>query len=136
MLSLKALTNGDTGFSQEIKPLIRTASVDGAGVDLKGYASVDFIINAGTCTDGTHTIVIEESATGAWGGEESAVADADLDGTEEAITSSNDDQVFIIRYLGDQRYVRCTIVTTGSPSTGATVGVVAVRHHPGRYNAI
>ena len=35
-------------------------------------------------TDGTYTPVIEESDTGAFAGEETAVADADLLGTEAA----------------------------------------------------
>ena len=80
MLDLKNLTNGDAGITQEIAPLLRTASVDGAGVNLSGYASVDFHVNAGLNTDGTFTLVVEESTTGAWAGEETAVADADLDG--------------------------------------------------------
>lgn len=136
MLDLKALIKGGSGLANSVLPLLRTASVDGSAVDLKGYKGAMFLLHCGTVTDGTHTVVLEESDTGAFSGEENAIADADLDGSEPAYTSSNEERVDVVFYRGTKRYVRVTIIASGSPSTGATIGAQVLRHHPQDYNAI
>lgn len=106
-------------------------TTDGEAIDLQDYDSCLFVFQAGTITDGDYTLVIEESDTGAFGGEESAVADADLDGTEAlaSFTADDDDnKVGTVAYIGEKRYVRATVVST-STSTGATVGATAILGH-------
>lgn len=42
-------------------------------------------------------------------------------------TSSADDTVQEVGYMGSKRYVRCNLTVTGSPSTGGAIGVTVIR---------
>lgn len=117
----------------EITPAIALASAsiasstttNGNSVDMQGAESLAFVFFSGAYTDGTYTPQIEESSDNStW----SAVADADLIGTEAsaAITAAN--EVFDIGYVGNERYVRLAVVST-SVTTGATIGATAVKGH-------
>jgi hypothetical protein len=133
MLDLKNLFNGASGPVSSILPLLRTADVDGSSADLKDYEGCAFLVHCGTVTDGTHTLVLEESDDDStW----AAIADADLDGSEEAYITTNDDQVDVVYYRGTSRYVRATVIATGSPATGATIGVSILRSYPRGFNPI
>ena len=105
-------------------------TTDGAAIDLRGYDSCLFALHAGTLTDGTYTPVIEESATGTFTGEETAVADADLTNTEAntAMAATDDNTVKTIGYIGVKDYVRFTL-TSASTSTGGTLGCLAILGH-------
>lgn len=113
--------------ASSVLPLLRTASVNGSGVDLREFDSATAIVHAGTVTDGTHTPKLQESADNSTFTD---VATADLQGSFTAITSSADDGVQQVGYLGDLRYIRVVITATGSPSTGGTIGATIVRGHP------
>ncbi|MEV4033400.1 hypothetical protein [Streptomyces umbrinus] len=98
---------------------VRAATVTGVAVDRMtdqgGFRSALVAVNVGVVTDGTHTVVVQDSPNGSdW----TAVADEFLQGTEPAITSSNDDRVYEIGYTGHQRYLRVVVNVTGSPATG------------------
>lgn len=102
-----------------IAPALHAATVTGSTVDLlvQGDAArtAMVVINAGVVTDGTHTIAVQDSPDGTnW----TAVADEFLQGTEPAITSSNDVQIHEIGYTGHQRYLRVVSTVTGTPATG------------------
>lgn len=113
--------------AQSLGPAARTASADGAGVDLLGYESAMAVIDAGAWTDGTHTFELQESDDDST---YTAVADADLQGTEPVVDgAADDDQVYRIGYLGSKGYLRVSVVVTGSPSTGAVYGAQIVRGH-------
>jgi hypothetical protein len=114
-----------------IQAISSDTTTDGAAIDTKGYQSVTFVLQSATLTDGTYTPVIEESDTGAFSGEENAVADADLLGTEAAaaFAATDDNEVRRIGYVGNKRYVRLTLVSA-STSTGGTLGAVAILGHP------
>lgn len=101
-------------------------TTDGETIDLQGKSGCLFTVFSGTLTDGSYTPIIEESATGSFGGEETAVADADLIGTEAgaALALTDDNSVKTVGYIGDKRYVRITIVSA-STTSGGTVGAVA-----------
>lgn len=97
----------------------RTTNVTGTAVDRMidrgGFRSALVLVNVGTVTDGTHTVVVQDSPNGSdW----TAVADEFLQGAEPAITASNDERVYEIGYKGNQRYLRVIVNVTGSPSTG------------------
>lgn len=84
------------------------------------------IVHAGTVTDGTHTIEVQESDDDStW----SAVADADLQGTEPAISASNTGPVFEIGYTGAKQFLRVS-VTTASATSGATFGALVQLGQP------
>lgn len=107
-----------------------TGTVTGTVIDRSGFDSVTFaIMNAAIAATGFSLtpIVKSGSATGSL----SAVADADLIGTEAGATISggaSDNQVAKIGYIGNDRYVTCDLVVAGA-ATGfhAVVGVLG---HP------
>ncbi|MFE0699122.1 hypothetical protein [Streptomyces sp. NPDC058872] len=97
----------------------RTASTTGATVDRMtdegGFRSALVVVHAGTVTDGTHTVEVQDSPNDSdW----TAVADEYLQGTEPALTSANDERIHEIGYTGHQRYLRVVVTASGSPSTG------------------
>lgn len=104
----------------------------GKWMDMRGFEACTFSVSTGTVTDaGTAAgfsfevqesdLLTDVSAT--------AVADADLVGTEAAltVTSDNDDNKLVgtIGYIGSKRYVR--IVATGTALTDAAVTVHATK---------
>lgn len=95
---------------QSLAPAEQTGPVDGAAADLANYTSAMVVIDAGTATGTTpsFTFEVQESDTST-PGDFTAVADADLDGTEPVITTANDAAVYEIGYRGRRRYLRVTI---------------------------
>lgn len=102
----------------------------GDWIDMQGWEALTFTVSTGTVTDaGTASgfaFEVQESDTTA-AVDATAVVDADLIGTEVAltVTSDDDDDKFIgsIGYRGEKRYVR--IVATGTTGTNAAVTVQA-----------
>lgn len=109
--------------AQSLAPAARSSSANGAGVDLQGYDSAVVVVETGAITDGTHTIVVQESDDNS---AYTAVADADLQGTEPAIVSTDDNVVFEIGYFGIKRYVRAAVTVAGA-TTGGVYGAHVVR---------
>ncbi|WP_236241159.1 hypothetical protein [Streptomyces sp. CC228A] len=111
----------------------RTTNTTGATVDRMvdegGFRSAMVIVHAGTVTDGTHTVEVQDSPNGSdW----TAVADEYLQGSEPALTTSNDEQVHEIGYTGHQRYLRAVVTVSGSPATGGVYGVSVLLGWPRR----
>ena len=105
-----------------------TTKAEGDWIDMQGFESLTFTVSAGTITDaGTSagfSFQVEEGDDTTDAGA-AAVADANLIGTEAALTVTADDadDTFIgtIAYNGDSRFVRLTAVGT----TGTDAYVVA-----------
>ncbi|MDZ7809192.1 MAG: hypothetical protein U5L11_02430 [Arhodomonas sp.] len=101
-------------------------------VDIQGYESLEFIIGIGNIADAdaTFAVLVEE-------GDESnlsdaaAVADAHLLGTEAlaAFDFADDNAARKIGYVGNKRYVRCT-VTPSNNASFAFVAIIPVQGHP------
>ena len=99
-------------------------------IDTAEYGSILFVIQSGTLTDGTYTVLIQE-------GDESnlsdatAVADADLTNTEASASfaATDDNTVTKIGYVGSKRYVRLSLVSA-STSSGGTLGAIAIQGSP------
>jgi outer membrane lipoprotein SlyB len=112
----------NTKFARSLSPAARTASANGVGVDRAQndsyYQEAKVVVSTGTITDGTHTIEVQESDDNSTF---TAVADADLQGTEPAIVAADDDKTFEIGYLGRKRYLR-VIVTVAGATTGGVYG--------------
>ena len=100
-------------------------------IDLQGYEGATFLIHSGTITDATYTPILKESETGSFSGEETAVADDDLIGTEAAAVflAADDNVVKTLGYRGQKRYVRLEIAVTDE-TTGGTIGALVVKSHP------
>ena len=94
-------------------------AIVGAIIDRQGYNALTYIIQYGSISDAdaTFTTLLEEGDAAALG-DASAVADADLLGTEVLATPlfSDDNKVFKLGYTGNKRYTRLTI--TPAANTG------------------
>lgn len=112
---------------KSISPAARTASHNGAGVDIRGYESATALVSVGVWTDGTHTFELQESDDDST---YTAVADSDLLGSEPVVDAADEDeQVYAVGYSGTKRYLR-VVATVASATTGAIYGVTIVRGHP------
>jgi len=110
-------------------------TVNGTAVDLwsnsvgrQKFGGALVVVQTGTITDGTHTVEVQESDDNS---SFTAVADADLQGTEPAIGAANDNVVYEIGYRGSKRYLRAAVVTSGATS-GGTFGAVLILGLPRR----
>lgn len=105
-----------------------TAAV-GAIIDNQDNRGILYVINAGALADAdaTFTVLLEEGDDSSLS-DNSAVADADLLGTEAGASFQfdDDDGVFKIGYRGTKRYTRMTITPAGNASA-ASFGVVAIQ---------
>lgn len=121
---------------RSLSPVARVnGTVNGVGVDrqLSGasgsnewHESASVVINTGTITDGSHAISIEDSPdNSAW----TAVAAGFLQGAAPTIVAADDDKVFEVGYIGNQRYVRAVAVTSGA-TTGGIFGAVVLLGFP------
>lgn len=115
---------------QALAPVAVAADNTGSAIDLAGYKSVVIVWNVGVVTDGTYAIEIQESDT-TTGGDFTAVADADLIGTEKTgVTTTNDEAVYIVGYKGSKRYIRYKITETSAGSTGGIMSVSVIKGLP------
>jgi hypothetical protein len=113
--------------AQSLTPAARTASANGAAVDLQGYESAMVVFCFGTVTDGTHTPSLEHSTDNSnW-----AACDGNsLNGDFAAVTSSGGSgTVQKIGYRGGYRYVRAVLTAAGTTS-GAVAAAQILRSHP------
>ena len=110
-----------------------TTPAAGGAIDMQGWEALTFTVSTGTVTDAGATsgfaFEVQESDTA--DADYTAVADADLIGTEAAltVTADTDDNKLIgsIGYRGSKRYVR--VVATGTTGTNAVVSVSAEKGH-------
>lgn len=92
----------------------------GAIIDTKGFYALEFTLAIGTRTDGTYGFIVEESDNSDMSSS-NEVLDEDLLGTEATMTTAATGGRARIGYrIGNKRYVRASIVSTGVTS-GATL---------------
>lgn len=103
-----------------------TGTSTSIGVDLRGYESAMAVIHAGATggTSPSFTFQVEESDDNSTF---TAVAAADLSGTEPTITAANDNAVYRIGYKGGSRYVRVSVPTTAGTSPTLFASALIVR---------
>lgn len=115
-----------------LHPAARTATANGTGVDRNVGANMHrtamVVVHTGTITDGTHTIEVQDSPDNTTF---TAVSDQFLQGTEPAIVAADDDKLFFIGYIGEQRYLR-VVTTVASATTGGIYGAVILLGEPRR----
>lgn len=105
-------------FSQSLVDATRLASANGTGVDLSGVDAAMGYVSAGLLTEGAYTFEMQESADNVTF---TAVADADLAGTEPVVDDGADDnQVYKVNYLGTKRYVRWALTVAAQSPTIVT----------------
>lgn len=104
-------------------------------IDKKGFESVTYVIATGSIGDAnaTFTVLLEESDSSNMASA-SAVADADLIGTEVLASFQYDDdnETRKLGYIGSKRYTRLTITPSGNSGTpsGALLSAVAILGNP------
>jgi len=101
-------------------------------IDRRGYDSLTFAIATGSLADADATFtVLVEHGDAANLSDASAVADADLLGTEAAasFTFAADNAARKIGYVGAKRYVRLTI-TPAANASAAPMSALAILGHP------
>ncbi|NUT96733.1 MAG: hypothetical protein HOY78_32400 [Saccharothrix sp.] len=114
-------------LAHSLAPAARTATTNGASVDLAGYDAAAVVINHGAWTDGTHTFAVQESDDNATF---AAVAAADLDGTAPAVSSAaQNNTVTVVGYRGRKRYLRASVTVAGA-TTGAVYSAMVLRANP------
>lgn len=121
----------------DVKRVISPVSVSdttaqvGQVIDGQGFGSVTYLIATGSIADAdaTFTVLLEECDTS--GGTYTAVADADLLGTEAlaAFQFDDDNECRKLGYIGVKRYTRMTI-TPVSNASAAVLAAVCVLGSP------
>ena len=123
---------------QTIAPVSRTTDLDGSTVDLQGYESCTFVIDAGIegiTLSGSNMLQIEleessdnstwtdvsasTSVIGATPDSSGKVATFDADGEIPAVAT--------VAYIGDKRYVRAMANFSGTHGTATPYSVTAIR---------
>lgn len=104
-----------------------TSAQSGAYADTAGYESVTVLLDIGTVTDGTHSAVIEESATGSGSG---TTVTTDLLGTfpAGATAGAGGSSSALVGYKGTKRYIR--VVSASSGTTGAAYSADIILSDP------
>ncbi|WP_182422307.1 hypothetical protein [Aureimonas sp. ME7] len=107
-----------------LAPNLRAATATGAVVDRLGHEAASFLVTTGNWTDGTHTVVLQESTDGTnW----AAIAAANLSEAAPVVNAAGlANKSTTVVYNGDARYLRAQAVVSGSPATGAVVGVTVL----------
>lgn len=102
-------------------------------IDTQGYESVTFVIATGTLADAdaTWTVTVYEGSTSTQG-DHTAVADADLIGTEAlaGFTFADDSEGRKIGYRGSERYVSIKIDDDTANTGNAPMCAIALLGHP------
>lgn len=119
--------NKDVAVSETLSPNIVTETTAGDTVDLLGFRQAMFVAHIGTITDGTYAFDPEESDDDStW----TNIASGNLSGAFVNATSSADDRIQEVGYLGTKRYIRCNVTVTGSPGTGGPIGITVIKGAP------
>ncbi|MEU6010932.1 hypothetical protein [Streptomyces sp. NPDC047453] len=115
---------------------VRSASTNGTSVDRAGggalYQDALILVHAGTITDGTHTIDVQESDNDStW----TPVAASQLQGSKPALVAADSGKVLAIGYKGTRRFLRVSVSVTGV-TTGGTYGVIVLLGSPRTASAV
>lgn len=106
-----------------IQAITANSTVAGNSIDTKGFESLTFLYEVGARTDGTFTVLIQDSDDDSTFTD---VVDTFLIGTESAINTAN--TIKKIGYVGKKRYVKLSFVASAITS-GATVSATAILSH-------
>lgn len=98
-------------------------------IDTRGFESLEYIIQSGVITDGTYTLILEQSDDSGLSGAEVVPADEVL-GVLTGFDDADDNAAKRVGSIGKKRFQRLSILSAGT-STGATkFSSVAVLGNP------
>jgi hypothetical protein len=109
----------------------RTASANGNTIDrVRGgnaYENILCIVLAGTITDGTHAVVLQDSDDGTtW----TNIAAGQIQGSAVSLQAAQSNTVAELGAGTSRRFIRANTTVTGAPATGGTVAAVFVLADP------
>ena len=124
-----------------LAPILKTADVNGTGIDLKGFSSAALIVNAGAAGDTFSSTVktnfqIEHSDDDSTYTDVTANTDVtggtvDSSGTFQTIDANSEmGKTYGIGYVGGKRYIRVVIDVVGTHSNGSIYGAVVAKGTP------
>ena len=98
-------------------------------IDTAGFTALEFLLLSGTITDGAYAVSLLEALEG-----DPTMAAATAVSAEETLGDADfaladDDTAKRIGYVGKQRYVRLSVVSTATASGGVFAGV-AIKGNP------
>jgi hypothetical protein len=107
-----------------IAAITTNTTTAGIIIDTANYTALEFLLIAGTVTDGAYAVSLEH-------GDDSGLSDAAAVPAAETlgdadIAAADDDASKRIGYIGKKRYVRLSIVSTGVTTGVDGVGAIAV----------
>lgn len=102
-------------------------TTNGEIIDTAAFHGLEFILKSGAITDGAYTVALTE-------GDDSGLSDGTAVSADDllgsiAFADTEDNVAKRIGYIGKKRYVRLSIVSTGTASGGIFDGV-AVKYAP------
>ena len=108
-----------------LAPAAYTDAGNGTTVDLSGSTAWMFLVSIGVWTDGTHTIVFEDSDDNStWGTVDADDLDGyDIDGTQRLATggqtltitdATKNGAIYMVAYVGGKRYLRARRTASGT----------------------
>jgi len=114
----------------DVQTISTNTTTAGDIIDLQDYEGATFILQSGTVTDGSYAVLVEEGDDSGLS-DAAAVADGDLIGTEAnaAFVAADDNEVRTLGYRGEKRYIRVSLVSTGTTS-GGVFGATCIKSHP------
>jgi len=120
--------NDQVDVALSLVPAARVnGTLNGTGVDLRGYDSAMLVVSFGAYTDGTHTPSLQHSDDNS---SFATVTAAELTAAFTAVSSAGGaNSVQRVGYLGSKRYVRAVLTVTGA-TTGALSDASVVRGTP------
>lgn len=123
-----------------ITSITANGATNGSAVDLdqtgQDFRVAALVVVTGTITDGTHTVVVQESADGSTGWTD--VPASRLQGSAIAPTSSESDTVYelgVVPNPGTARFLRA-VCTSASVTTGGTLSAFFLLGSPSAYPVV
>ena len=112
---------------------VHTATTtNGATHDMKGFESIEYIVNVALAIDGDFTVALEQAPDDGTGspGAFAAVPAAEVLGTNPVVIVTADElSVARIGSVGKERFQRAVLTETAANTVGV-VGVTAILGHP------
>lgn len=108
--------------------IVTDTTTAGAIIDTLNYESIEFVLQSGTITDGTYTVLLEDGDDSGLSDNAAIAADLTL-GTLPVFVGADDNVVKRVGAISKKRYIRLSIVSA-STSTGGTLGAIAIQGHP------
>lgn len=126
MMKLQDLHHDCRGrVGKTLSTISTNTATNGSIIDLQGFEAVEWFVMSGTVTDGVYVLSIQE-------GDDSGLSDAAAPdaayvlGAGTDFVAADDNVVKRIGYIGNKRYARVVITSTGVTSGGAFSAVAVV----------